>query len=96
MRRNLRWVKAREPIQLGPGISPHTLTSRLRRCETYGIVTHTVFAEAPPRVEYTLTPLGQSLRPVLAVMAAWALNVPRSGFSPSAAILKEHGSRNQV
>jgi len=54
LRRNLRWVKAREPIQLGPGISPHTLTSRLRRCETYGIVTHTVFAEAPPPGEYTL------------------------------------------
>ncbi|MFE6750628.1 winged helix-turn-helix transcriptional regulator [Kitasatospora purpeofusca] len=59
-----------------PRISPHTLTSRLRRFETYGLVTRTAYAEIPPRVEYRLTPLGESLGPVLESMAAWAASVP--------------------
>ena len=59
-----------------PGISPHTLTSRLRQFETYGIVTRTTYAEIPPRVEYELTPLGAGLRDVLDAMATWADSVP--------------------
>ena len=39
----------------------HTLTSRLRHFEEHGIVTRTVYAEIPPRVEYRLTPLGGGL-----------------------------------
>lgn len=68
----LRFNQLREML---PGISPHTLTSRLRRFETYGVVTRTAHAEVPPRVEYKLTPLGESLRPVLEAMAAWALTI---------------------
>ncbi|MCS5488135.1 MULTISPECIES: winged helix-turn-helix transcriptional regulator [Curtobacterium] len=60
-----------------PGVSAHTLTSRLRRFETYGIVTRTVFDEMPPRVEYQLTGIGQGLRPVLDAMNAWAATVPQ-------------------
>jgi hypothetical protein len=48
-----------------PGISPHTLTSRLRQFETYGLVVRTAYAEIPPRVVYRLTPLGEGLREVL-------------------------------
>ncbi|MER5964578.1 helix-turn-helix domain-containing protein [Streptomyces sp. NPDC002057] len=59
-----------------PGISPHTLTSRLRRFETYGLVTRTAYAEIPPRVEYRLTPLGEGLGPVLDTMARWATSIP--------------------
>lgn len=59
-----------------PGISPHTLTRRLRRFEAYGVVSRTAYAEVPPRVEYALTPLGQALTPVLEAMARWALAVP--------------------
>ncbi|MEU5163761.1 helix-turn-helix domain-containing protein [Streptomyces sp. NPDC020875] len=59
-----------------PGISPHTLTSRLRQFETHGIVTRTVHAEVPPRVVYELTPLGKELRTVLDAMAAWAMAIP--------------------
>ena len=54
-----RFTELREAL---PGISPHTLTSRLRQFETYGIVTRTAYAEIPPRVEYELTPLGEGLR----------------------------------
>ncbi len=59
-----------------PGISPHTLTSRLRQFETHGIVIRTAYAEIPPRVEYQLTPLGEGLRDVLNAMGAWAEAVP--------------------
>ncbi|MEU5975853.1 helix-turn-helix domain-containing protein [Streptomyces sp. NPDC047315] len=59
-----------------PGISPHTLTSRLRRFEAHGIVTRTVHAEIPPRVVYELTPFGRELRTVLDAMAAWATAIP--------------------
>lgn len=68
-----RFNQLREAL---PGISPHTLTRRLRRFEAYGVVTRSVYAEVPPRVEYALTPLGGNLRPVLEAMAAWALTVP--------------------
>ncbi|GGT84062.1 hypothetical protein GCM10010256_50070 [Streptomyces coeruleorubidus] len=59
-----------------PGISPHTLTSRLRQFERHGIVTRTTYAEIPPRVEYALTPLGEGLRDVLEAMGTWAMAVP--------------------
>ncbi len=59
-----------------PGISPHTLTSRLRQFETHGIVTRTSYGEIPPRVEYQLTPLGEDLRAVLTAMDTWAQKVP--------------------
>ncbi|MEV0220624.1 helix-turn-helix domain-containing protein [Streptomyces sp. NPDC050704] len=59
-----------------PGISPHTLTSRLRQFETHGIVIRTAYAEIPPRVEYRLTPLGEGLRDVLNAMDTWAAAVP--------------------
>jgi len=50
------------------GISPRTLAERLRWLEAEGIVSRTTFAEVPPRVEYSLTPKGQGLRPVLTAM----------------------------
>ena len=66
-----------------PGISAHTLTNRLRKFETHGLLTRTAYAEIPPRVVYELTPLGESLRPVLDAMNTWALTVPDDSFAPS-------------
>lgn len=68
-----RFTELRQAL---PGISPHTLTSRLRQFETHGIVIRTAYAEIPPRVEYRLTPLGEDLRQVLDAMATWAESVP--------------------
>ena len=56
------------------GISQKVLTSNLREMEADGLVHREVFAEVPPRVEYSLTPLGESLRPVLDALAAWGTN----------------------
>lgn len=53
------------------GISQKVLTSNLREMEDTGIVHREVFAEVPPRVEYSLTPLGQSMRPILDAMDEW-------------------------
>jgi DNA-binding HxlR family transcriptional regulator len=55
------------------GISPKTLTDRLRALEEQGIVQRTIYPEVPPRVEYALTDYGQTLRPVLEAMAVWGL-----------------------
>jgi DNA-binding HxlR family transcriptional regulator len=53
------------------GISPKTLTDRLRGLEERGLVERRMYAEIPPRVEYSLTPAGRSLEPVLAALADW-------------------------
>ena len=52
-------------------ISQKVLTSNLREMEDNGLVHREVYAEVPPRVEYSLTELGQSLGPVLDAMDAW-------------------------
>lgn len=52
-------------------ISQKVLTSNLREMEADGLVNRKVYAEVPPRVEYTLTDTGYSLKPVLDVMVEW-------------------------
>ena len=53
------------------GVSQKVLTSQLRQMEARGLLTRKVYAEVPPRVEYTLTELGYSLQPVLEAMRDW-------------------------
>lgn len=53
------------------GISQKVLTDSLRSMEADGLITRTVFPEVPPRVEYALSELGQSLKPILDSMADW-------------------------
>ena len=52
-------------------ITQKVLTSNLRTMEESGLLTRKVYAEVPPRVEYTLTETGYSLRPILDSMAQW-------------------------
>ncbi|VXD15650.1 conserved hypothetical protein [Planktothrix serta PCC 8927] len=51
-----------------PGLSPKTLTIRLRKLEKYGIIERRVYAEIPPHVEYSLTAKGRQLQPVLVAL----------------------------
>ncbi|GAA3392995.1 winged helix-turn-helix transcriptional regulator [Cryptosporangium minutisporangium] len=53
-------------------ITPKVLTQRLRQLERDGLVTRTYHPEVPPRVEYEITPLGQSLAPLFAALADWS------------------------
>lgn len=53
------------------GISQKVLTDSLRSMEQDGIITRTVYPEVPPRVEYALSELGESMRPVLDSMKSW-------------------------
>lgn len=55
------------------GITQKMLTQQLREMERHGVVDRLVYAEVPPKVEYSLTPLGKSLWPVLMAMHAWGL-----------------------
>ena len=55
------------------GISQKVLTDSLRSLEKDGIVTRTVYPEVPPRVEYSLSELGDSMRPIINAMEQWGL-----------------------
>ena len=54
-----------------PFISKQMLVNQLRELETDGIIERTIYAEVPPRVEYTLTPFVESLIPVIKVIRNW-------------------------
>lgn len=56
------------------GISQKVLTDSLRSMEADGIVIRSVFAEVPPHVEYSLSDLGESLRPIIKSMEVWGMN----------------------
>ena len=53
------------------GISQKVLTDSLRSMEADGLITRTVYAEVPPRVEYSLSEPGDTMRPILDAMEAW-------------------------
>ena len=56
------------------GVSQKVLTDSLRQLEADGIISRTVYAEVPPRVEYSLSELGESMRPILDSMKDWGEN----------------------
>ena len=60
------------------GISQKVLTDSLRSMEADGIITRTVYPEVPPRVEYALSELGESMRPILDSMKAWGENYKKN------------------
>lgn len=55
-------------------VSQKVLTVQLREMEANGLVHREVYAEVPPRVEYSLTDLGRSLKPILDAMWSWGEN----------------------
>jgi len=60
------------------GISQKVLTDSLRSMEADGIITRTVYPEVPPRVEYALSELGESMRPIIQSMEAWGTKYKKS------------------
>ena len=60
------------------GISQKVLTDSLRSMEADGIIVRTVYPEVPPRVEYALSDLGESMRPILKAMEIWGTDYKKS------------------
>ncbi len=74
---HLMWVLAEGPVRFGQirrkldGVSEKVLAENLRQLEASGVVHRELYAEVPPRVEYSLTPLGEELNAALAPLEAW-------------------------
>ena len=62
------------------GISQKVLTDNLRQLESDGIITRTIYPEVPPRVEYALSDLGNSMRPILDAMQEWGNAYKNNNF----------------
>ncbi|MCL6753891.1 helix-turn-helix transcriptional regulator [Nostoc sp. CCCryo 231-06] len=56
-----------------PGVTQKMLTQQLREMEEDGIIHREVYPQIPPKVEYSLTPLGETLQPILYAMHEWAV-----------------------
>ena len=66
-----------------PGISERMLAQQLRELEDQGVVRRKVYPVVPPRVEYSLTPYGRTLRPITELMCAWGKkHIRRQSSSP--------------
>jgi DNA-binding HxlR family transcriptional regulator len=57
--------------RLLPGLTPRMLTNQLRDLEVDGLVTRTVYAQVPPKVEYSVSELGRSLEPIIEALRIW-------------------------
>ena len=55
------------------GITQKMLTQQLREMESHGIVHREIYLQVPPKVEYSLTPLGESLKPIIDAMHEWGV-----------------------
>ena len=64
-------------------VSQKVLTANLRDMEANGLLTRKVYPEVPPRVEYTLTEIGESLKPILGAMFDWGMDYKAKNNSPS-------------
>lgn len=72
--------------RLIPNVTQRTLTNQLRELERDGLVKRTVYPEIPPRVEYSITDFGSTLKPVLSALTQWseAHMLPRMDRKPVA------------
>lgn len=89
----LRFNELRKEVD---GISQRMLTVTLRGLERDGLVGRTVYPEVPPRVEYTLTPLGATLRQLIRGLVAWAGTHLNEVDAARAAYDARHGPPERV
>jgi DNA-binding HxlR family transcriptional regulator len=76
----LMWLIAQKTMRFGelqkamPGVTQKMLTQQLRELEVDGLLNRKIYPVVPPKVEYSLTEYGKTLKPVLASMANWGEN----------------------
>ena len=68
LRGTLRFNEIRRRL---PGVTQRMLTNQLRELEADGLILRQVYAEVPPKVEYSMSPLGYSMEPVLVALKEW-------------------------
>ena len=71
------------------GVSKKMLTQQLRELERDGLIRRKNYAEMPPKVEYALTPHGETLKPILGLMAAWGAR-HRARYAPAFSVGETH------
>jgi DNA-binding HxlR family transcriptional regulator len=76
-----------ELTQMIPEITQRMLTLQLRELEEDGVIAREVYKQAPPKVEYSLTPLGQTIEPILSLMQQWGEH-----YANTKATSEEHSS----
>lgn len=82
--------------KLVPEATPKMLTQQLRELEEDGLITRTVYPVVPPRVEYSLTELGQSLFPILEAMYNWgSALMKKEGLTPECSMTEKTGKMPQ-
>lgn len=73
----IMWLLSQRVYRFGelrkaiPGITQHMLTAQLRKLEADGLVSRTIFAEVPPRVDHEITAKAHGLQPTMEALAAW-------------------------
>ena len=84
-------LRFNELHKLVPEATPKMLTQQLRELEEDGLILRTVYPVVPPKVEYALTPLGQSLFPILEAMYRWGSErMQESGLTPECSMIDSH------
>ncbi len=68
LRGTLRFNEIRRRV---PGVTQRMLTNQLRELEADGLILRQVYAQVPPKVEYSLSPVGRSMEPVLVALKGW-------------------------
>lgn len=91
LQRTHRFGELRRAV--GP-VTPRVLTRQLRELETDGIITRTVYAEVPPRVEYAVTDRGRTLEPIVTALDAWGADYQSALAAGSAQDAARRASRD--
>jgi DNA-binding HxlR family transcriptional regulator len=94
-------LRFNEIHRLKPSLSPRILTSQLRELEQDGVIVRKVYAVVPPKVEYSLSKTGESLKPLIKAMQDWGdeyllrTNAPISHRAKASAEKKDEESNRQ-
>jgi DNA-binding HxlR family transcriptional regulator len=80
-------LRFNEIRRLIPGVTQRMLTNQLRELEADGLIVRQIYPQVPPKVEYSLSPLGRTLEPVLGALKVWGdANLGLFGAKPAAGL----------